>query len=90
VEEAINTHPAVVESAVIGVPHALRGAVVKAYVVLRNDFTNGTEEAEMKSSIQDHVKRTTAPYKYPREVSQAEYKLNGIRGYGLGNSIKLE
>lgn len=65
VEEAIDTHPDVLESAVVAKPDDDRGSVVCAFVVLRE----GVEGDEAKArEIQDHVKRTIAPYKYPREV----------------------
>ena len=53
------------ECAVIGSPDDLRGEIVKAFVVLRPGFDGG--EA-MARALQDHVKQTIAPYKYPRAV----------------------
>lgn len=65
VEDALMTHDAVLECAVVGVPDTERGSLVKAYVVLREGFA--ADEATTES-LQDHVKRTIAPYKYPRAV----------------------
>ena len=67
VESALMTHPAVVECAITGVPDEIRGQVVKATIVLAPAYKDKAGE-ELIKEIQDHVKRTTAPYKYPRVV----------------------
>jgi len=65
VESALLEHPAVLESAAVGVPDAMRGEVVKSFIVLRPGF----EPSEaMKKELQAHCKRVTAPYKYPRQI----------------------
>ncbi len=69
VESAVMTHPAVLECAVTAVPDATRGQVVKATIVLARGFT--PSEALIKE-IQSHVKKVTAPYKYPRIVEFVE------------------
>jgi len=69
VESALLTHPAVLESAVVASPDAVRGAVVKAFIKLRPGQTGSTDLAKQ---IQDHVKQITAPYKYPRLVEFVE------------------
>jgi Acyl-coenzyme A synthetases/AMP-(fatty) acid ligases len=61
------THPAVVECAITGVPDEVRGQVVKATIVLSAAYKDKAGEDLIKE-IQDHVKRTTAPYKYPRII----------------------
>lgn len=65
IESVLAEHPAVLECAVTGVPDPLRGNVVKATIVLRPGFTTSEE---LKKELQNHVKRETAPYKYPRVV----------------------
>jgi 2-aminobenzoate-CoA ligase len=65
VENALLTHEAVAETAVVGVPDDERGHIVKAFVVLKPGFDAG---AEMARALQEHVKQTIAPYKYPRAV----------------------
>ena len=67
VESALMTPPAVVECAITGVPDEIRGQVVKATIVLSADYKDKAGEA-LIAEIQDHVKRTTAPYKYPRII----------------------
>ena len=67
VESALMTHPAVVECAITGVPDEIRGMVVKATVVLHPKWKSRAGD-ELKKELQEHVKRETAPYKYPRIV----------------------
>jgi 2-aminobenzoate-CoA ligase len=65
VEAALLTHPAVAECGVVGEPDEDRGQIVKAYVVLRAGFS---PDGTMTRTLQDHVKATIAPYKYPRSI----------------------
>ncbi len=65
VESALLEHPAVLESAVVGSPDADRGNIVKAFVVLR---TGHVASDALVRELQEHCKRVTAPYKYPREI----------------------
>jgi len=65
VESALIEHPAVLEAAVVGKPDPVRGQIVKAFVVLR---TGHRPSANLQSELQEHCKRVTAPYKYPREI----------------------
>ncbi|XP_072454065.1 acyl-coenzyme A synthetase ACSM5, mitochondrial isoform X3 [Notamacropus eugenii] len=67
VESALSEHPAVVESAVVSSPDPIRGEVVKAFVVLSPDYIN-QDPGELTRDLQEHVKKVTAPYKYPRKV----------------------
>ena len=65
VEDALVSHPAVVEAAAVAAPHRERGEIVKAFVVL----AVGHEPSdELTKQLQDHVKSVTAPYKYPRAI----------------------
>ncbi len=79
VESALMTHPAVVECAVTGVPDEIRGQVVKATVVLSNEYKDKGNE-RLKKEIQDHVKKVTAPYKYPRIIEFVEQLPKTISG----------
>jgi len=65
VEAALLSHPDVAECAVVGAPDEARGQIVEAHVVLREGAAG--DEACIKA-LQDHVKATIAPYKYPRSV----------------------
>ena len=67
VESALMTHPAVVECAITGVPDDIRGMVVKATVVLGKEWKNKAGD-DLVKELQQHVKKVTAPYKYPRIV----------------------
>ena len=69
VESALLEHPSVLEAAITAVPDSERGQIVKATVVL----VQGTVPSDaLKKELQDHVKRTTAPYKYPRIIEFVE------------------
>jgi acetyl-CoA synthetase len=65
VESALMEHPAVLECAVTAAPDVMRGQVVKATIVLARGFSPSDE---LIHELQNHVKRVTAPYKYPRIV----------------------
>jgi len=77
VENALMSHPAVMECAVTGVADPLRGQVVKATVVLTKGHTP-SEELEVE--LQNHVKKVTAPYKYPRIIEFVEALPKTISG----------
>ncbi len=65
VESALLEHPAVLECAITAVPDELRGQIVKATVVLTNGYT---PSEDLVKELQEHVKKVTAPYKYPRVI----------------------
>jgi len=65
VESALMEHPSVLECAITAVPHPIRGQVVKATIVLAKGWEPSDD---LIKALQDHVKKSTAPYKYPRIV----------------------
>lgn len=77
VESALIEHPAVLEAAVVGKADADRGAIVVAFVVLRKGHAGSPELAR---DLQEHCKRVTAPYKYPRQIVFAEALPKTISG----------
>lgn len=66
VEDALTNHPAVKECAVVGSPDEVRGSIVKAFIVLRDPSRK--DDSSLVKELQDHVKKETAPYKYPRKI----------------------
>ncbi len=87
VESALQEHPAVAECAVVGAddPKGVRGIVVKSYIILAKGF-KATEE--LTKDIQDYVKRTTAPYKYPRIVEYVKELPKTISGKILRRELR--
>ncbi|MCC8145744.1 MAG: AMP-binding protein [Bacteroidales bacterium] len=79
VESALMTHPAVVECAITGAPDEVRGQVVKATIILAPDYKTQAGP-ELIKDIQDHVKKVTAPYKYPRIIEFVEELPKTISG----------
>jgi acetyl-CoA synthetase len=69
VESALVSHTAVIEAAITGVPDPVRGQIIKATIVLAPGHT---PSEELTKELQDHVKKVTAPYKYPRIVEYVE------------------
>jgi acetyl-CoA synthetase len=68
VESVLTAHPAVADAGVVAAPDDERGSIVRAVVVLREEYAPSDALAR---ELQDHVKATTAPYKYPRIVDFA-------------------
>lgn len=77
VESALLEHPAVLECAITGMPHPIRGQIVKATVVLSKGYA---PSEELIKELQEHVKHTTAPYKYPRVIEFVEELPKTISG----------
>ncbi len=65
VEDALLKHPAVAECGVVGLPDDERGMIVKAFIVLK---PGQQDSAETVKALQDHVKASLAPFKYPRQI----------------------
>jgi len=91
VESALVEHPAVVESAVVGVPdpdpEGIRGTLVKAFIVLAEGFE---PSPELEKELKDHVKNTTAPYKYPRLIEFRKELPKTISGKILRRELRKE
>ncbi|MCL1937941.1 MAG: AMP-binding protein [Candidatus Azobacteroides sp.] len=79
VESALMTHPSVVECAITGIPDEVRGQIIKATIVLAPDYKDKAGD-ELKKDIQNHVKKVTAPYKYPRVIEFVEELPKTISG----------
>ena len=87
VENAVISHPSVLECAITGVPDELRGQIVKATIVLAKGFK---PSEELKKDIQNHVKHETAPYKYPRMIDFVEELPKTISGKIQRKIIRTE
>ena len=87
VENAVISHPSVLECAITGVPDELRGQIVKATIVLAKGFE---PSEELKKDIQNHVKHATAPYKYPRMIEFVEELPKTISGKIQRKIIRTE
>lgn len=85
VESVLMEHPAVLECAVTGEPDPVRGQVVKATIVLTSQFA---PSEELKKDIQTFVKKTTAPYKYPRIIDFVTELPKTISGKIKRNDIR--
>ncbi len=87
VESALIKHPAIKEAAVVASPDEVRGEVVKAFVVLTQDYE--PSDALIKD-IQDFVKKETAPYKYPRKIEFVDELPKTISGKIKRKELKLK
>ncbi|MCG2826590.1 MAG: acyl-CoA synthetase, partial [Thermoplasmatales archaeon] len=70
-------HPSVTEAAVIGSPDPVRGLIVKAFVILAPGYESSEK---LTKELQEHVKKVTAPYKYPREIEYVKELPKTISG----------
>ncbi len=72
VESALVEHPGVIEAGVIGKPDAMRGEIIKAFVVLdaneKSKLKNKTDEEKLKEELAEYVKKHLAGHAYPREI----------------------
>ncbi len=89
VESALMTHPAVVECAITGVPDEIRGQVVKATIILGDKYRPRAGEVLIRE-LQDHVKRVTAPYKYPRIIEFVDELPKTISGKIRRKAIRAD
>ncbi|XP_061455243.1 acyl-coenzyme A synthetase ACSM4, mitochondrial-like [Rhineura floridana] len=87
VESALLEHPAVAEAAAVSSPDLLRGEVVKAFVVLSPGYTLQDKE-KLTLELQDHVKKVTAPYKYPRKMEFVQQLPKTITGKIRRNALR--
>ncbi|MGN1186153.1 MAG: acetyl-CoA synthetase, partial [Methanobrevibacter wolinii] len=85
VESAVISHPAVVECAITGYPHEIRGQLVKATIVLANGYEPSDE---LIKDIQNHVKKVTAPYKYPRMIEFVDELPKTVNGKIIRKKIR--
>lgn len=85
VESALHEHPAVLECAITGAPDPLRGQVVKATIVLAKGYS---PSPELIKELQNHVKKATAPYKYPRIVEFVDELPKTISGKIMRKDIR--
>ena len=87
VESALLSHSAVLDCAVTGIPHPIRGQIVKATIVLDKGYQ---PSQELTKDIQNHVKHVTAPYKYPRAIEYVDELPKTISGKIMRKKIRLE
>ncbi|MDE5648770.1 MAG: AMP-binding protein, partial [Oscillospiraceae bacterium] len=87
VESAMIEHPSVVECAITSAPDPIRGQVVKATVVLAKEYAPSNE---LTKELQEHVKRTTAPYKYPRIIEYVDELPKTIGGKIKRKEIRMQ
>ncbi|XP_064376369.1 acyl-coenzyme A synthetase ACSM3, mitochondrial-like, partial [Dromaius novaehollandiae] len=87
VESALIEHPAVVEAAVVSSPDPIRGEVVKAFVVLASKYVSHDPE-KLMHELQDHVRKVTAPCKYPRKMEFVQQLPKTISGKIRRNELR--
>ena len=80
------SHPAVVACAITAVPDDIRGQIIKASIVLAEEYRAKAGDT-LKKELQDHVKRETAPYKYPRIVEFVDELPKTISGKIIRNKL---
>ncbi|XP_025967846.1 acyl-coenzyme A synthetase ACSM4, mitochondrial-like isoform X2 [Dromaius novaehollandiae] len=87
IENALIEHPAVAESAVVSSPDPVRGEVVKAFVVL-SPSVKSQDPKKLTCELQNHVKKVTAPYKYPRKIEFVQQLPKTIAGKIRRNELR--
>lgn len=86
-ESVLQTHPAVAESAAVASPDDARGSIVKAFIVLAEEYKNHDKD-QLVEQLQEYFKRLTAPYKYPRKIEFVETLPKTISGKILRRELK--
>jgi len=87
VESAVDSHEAVLESAMIPSPDLIRGEIVKVFVVLKEGYAPSNE---LVGDIQQYVKQIAAPYKYPREIEFVEELPKTISGKTRHKELRIK
>lgn len=86
-ESVLQGHPSVVESAAVASPDEDRGSVVKAFIVLTEQYRNRDKD-QLIVELQNYFKRSTAPYKYPRKIEFVDALPKTISGKILRRELK--
>lgn len=87
VESVLQTHPAVAESAAVASPDEVRGSIVKAFVILAEQYKD-CDKDRLVEELQTYFKQATAPYKYPRKIEFVDTLPKTISGKILRRELK--
>lgn len=87
VESVLQTHPAVAESAAVASPDKVRGSIVKAFVILAEQYKD-CDKDRLVEELQTYFKQATAPYKYPRKIEFVDTLPKTISGKILRRELK--
>jgi acyl-coenzyme A synthetase/AMP-(fatty) acid ligase len=90
VESVLQCHPAVAENAVVASPDSHRGAVVKAFIVLSEQYKNIEDKDALAKTLQDYFKHHAAPYKYPRKIEFVDALPKTISGKIIRRDLRQQ